>query len=169
MDEHVFAKIIGDTKEAVLCAVAKFLYPRFAHAVDDVAQETYLRAYKSMVKGKFQGLSSIKTWLYAIAKNESLRMNKKLTQEEKKREKLAARYIESAPPVSEPPFDNALADMLPLIPEKFAQVVNLHLNGLNEKEISEQLAIPVGTVKSRLNRGKKTLAKMITKEGENER
>ena len=49
MDEHVFAKIIGDTKEAVLCAVAKFLYPRFAHAVDDVAQETYLRAYKSMV------------------------------------------------------------------------------------------------------------------------
>ncbi len=82
---------------------------------------------------------------------------------------MAARYIESAPPVSEPPFDNALADMLPLIPEKFAQVVNLHLNGLNEKEISEQLAIPVGTVKSRLNRGKKTLAKMITKEGENER
>ena len=78
VSEEQFAAIVNETKGIVLAAVRSHLFEHYAHAIDDVVQETYLRAYKSLVKDKFQNKSKISTWLYAIARNESLRMNGKL-------------------------------------------------------------------------------------------
>ena len=54
MTETVFAEIIKETKGVVLSAIEKTLFNRFYHAIDDVAQETYLRAYKSLDRNQFR-------------------------------------------------------------------------------------------------------------------
>ena len=87
MTEEEFAAIVGRTKKIVLSAVRKHLAARFSYVIDDVAQETYLRGYRHLAGSWFRNESSIESWLYAIARNESLRMNKKLVREEEKAEK----------------------------------------------------------------------------------
>jgi RNA polymerase sigma-70 factor (ECF subfamily) len=53
MDEKDFTTIINRTKDTVLSAIERYLAARFYSAVDDVAQEVYLRAYKSLSKDQF--------------------------------------------------------------------------------------------------------------------
>ena len=84
MTEQEFIKIVDETQGLVLSAIEKNLPERFYHAIDDIAQETYFRAYKSLKKNKFKGKSTVQTWVYTIARNETLRMYKKLDREEKK-------------------------------------------------------------------------------------
>src|SRR3989339_485034 len=86
ISEESFAKIIRETKVVVLSAVKKHLFEHYAHALDDVVQETYFKAFDSLVKEKFREESKLSTWLYVIAKNEALRMNGKLKREEQKRD-----------------------------------------------------------------------------------
>ncbi len=93
MNDKIFTSIVEQTKGIVLSAIKKYLFERYYHAIDDVVQETYLRAYKSLMNNKFQGRSKTGTWLYIIAKNESLRMNHKLQREEKKKEKIKSDVI----------------------------------------------------------------------------
>ncbi len=61
MTETEFARIVHATKAVVLSAVEKHLAGRFYHAIDDVVQETYLRAYRSLTSDKFRGDSAIST------------------------------------------------------------------------------------------------------------
>lgn len=155
MNEREFADIVGRTKKVVLSAIEKNLASRFYHSIDDVVQETYIRAYGSLTKGKFRGESSLGTWLYSIARNESLRMNEKLMREERKKKKLieAGNY-------SEDKADENLAilqDNITRLPEKYGSVLSLVSLGYSLNQISEKLGINLGTVKSRISRGKKII------------
>ncbi|HEY1405165.1 MAG TPA: hypothetical protein VF857_01020, partial [Spirochaetota bacterium] len=67
MDDKEFAIIVRKTKKVVLSSIGRHLPARFSHAIDDIAQESYIRAYRSLVKGAFRNESSLETWLYAIA------------------------------------------------------------------------------------------------------
>lgn len=163
MNEKEFASIVSQTKNVVLSAIAKHLSERFYHAIDDVAQETYLRAYKSLIKGKFRGDSAIGTWLYRIAVNESLRMNKKLKREEDKQKKSKAAF-ESEINFSDEGMEEemtAVKNAIPVLPEKYREVLSLVFEGRSINEISLQLKIMPGTVKSRTSRGREMLQKII--------
>ena len=61
MNEADFAGIIKETKGVVLSAINKNLAGHYAHAVDDVAQETYVRAYNALASGKFRNDSALST------------------------------------------------------------------------------------------------------------
>ena len=164
MNEREFAEIVKSTKKIVLSAIEKNMYSRFYHAVDDVAQETYIRAYRGLEKNSFRGDSSLDTWLYKIAKNESLRMNRKLSREEEKAKKIRENRAieESAKP---DPEDRAyLLDHLMLLPEKYRSVLTLASNGFNINDISRKLGIRPGTVKSRASRGKKIIHENIRRD-----
>lgn len=155
MNEREFADIVGRTKKAVLSAVEKNLASRFYHSIDDVVQETYIRAYSSLTKGKFRGESSINTWLYSIARNESLRMNEKLLREERKEKKLI-----DADDLTENYEDDSIAllqENILKLPEKYGAVLSLVSLGYSLNQISEKLGLNTGTVKSRISRGKKIL------------
>lgn len=166
MTEREFADIVGRTKKVVLSAIEKNLASRFYHSIDDVVQETYLRAYSSLTKGKFRGESSIDTWLYSIARNESLRMNEKLLREERKEKKL----IEAEEPVADSADDNIalLQENILKLPEKYGSVLSLVSLGYSLNQISEKLGLNIGTVKSRISRGKKIIQESI-KGGKDER
>ena len=155
MNEREFAEIVGRTKKTVLSAIEKNLASRFYHSIDDVVQETYLRAYGSLIKGKFRGESSLETWLYSIARNESLRMNEKMMREERKEKRLMESEM-----AEEVPSDDGISllhENITNLPEKYGSVLNLVSQGFSINQISDRLGINTGTVKSRISRGKKII------------
>ena len=166
MNEKEFAEIVKNTKKAVLSAIGKNMTPRFYHAIDDVAQETYIRAYRALEKNSFRGDSSIETWIYVIARNESIRMNKKLLREEEKSKKILAVLdkMESDDDSSDSEDAEYMQEHISLLPEKYRDVLILSSKGFNISDISQKLGIPSGTVKSRTARGKEMLLKNIRRE-----
>lgn len=166
-EEH-FVKIVNETKGIVLSAVKAHLFEHYAHAVDDVVQETYLRAYKSLVKDKFQNKSKLSTWLYVIARNEALRMNSKLKNEEHKRDGFTL-FLKNIPePETEEnnKYDiNEIMKKIGLLPMKYRTIIMMYYDGVKEVEIAEKLLIPRGTVKSRLYRGRKMICTLMNKRG----
>lgn len=169
MNADDFTLIVRRTKKIVLSAIGKTLAERFHHAIDDVAQETYIRAYRGLVKNSFRADSSIETWLYAIARNESLRMNKRLMREEEKavRSALHAEH-ENSRAVPEVPDTARLHEGINALPEKYGNVLKMMAAGLRINEISAKLGIRPGTVKSRAFRGKKIIQDMKGAGHENE-
>ena len=165
MTEKEFADIVGSTKKIVLSAIEKHLSARFYHSIDDIAQETYLRAYRSMTKNKFRGDSSIGTWLYTIAKNESLRMNRKLAREEEKFKKSILHIENSGEDYRREADDfEDLYNTIDQLPEIYRDVMVLVAGGYSVKQIADRLDIETGTVKSRTSRGKALLQKFLSRE-----
>lgn len=158
MTDSDFADIVNNTKGIVLSAIGKHLAFQFHHAIDDVVQETYLRAYRSLIKNKYKDESKMHSWLYTIAKNESIRMNEKLDREQKKFKKL----LESIDDEPNEPVDlDFLYNSIEKLPPLYKDVMELLSIGFSEKEISKKLQIKKGTVKSRISRGRVLLYKLI--------
>ena len=173
MNEEAFASIVEETKGVVLKAVRNNLFYEYYYAVDDVVQETYLRAYRSLMRNKFRENSKLSSWLYTIARNESIRMNKKLRAGERRRAKYVERNIEYlehtgeeniAEKVEKDDLIEKLNDAVKKLPEKYGNVIDLYLKGFNEREIAQFLSISRGTVKSRVHRGKEKLKEVFGEE-----
>ncbi len=173
MNQEAFASIVEETKGVVLKAIRKSLFSEYYYAIDDVVQETYIRAYRSLVKNKFKEESKLSSWLYTIARNESIRMNKKLKSGEGRRKKYMERNIEYLnssernnieEKIEKDDLLNKLSEAVKNLPDKYENVIDLYLKGFNEKEIAKFLSISRGTVKSRIHRGKEKLRKILEKE-----
>lgn len=164
MTEAEFSIIVSETKSVVLSAVEKHLFARFYHAIDDVVQETYLRAYRGLQKNQFEGRSQLSTWLYAIARNEANRMNEKLGREEKKVARIQVNEGELSRE-SAPGITDEMLGWIKQLPQQYMNVMKLVLGGFSEKEIAASLAISPGTVKSRSHRAREMLRRIIQREG----
>ena len=160
MKKFSFTEIVDETKEIVLSAIEKNLADRFYLYIDDVVQETYLRAYKSLKKGGFEERSKLSTWLFTIARNESRRMNERLLREESKFKKSISKFeiIDNSEEKLESSMTiDSLYDSIEELPEKYSVVMTLVAQGNNQREIASKLDIKVGTVKSRISRGREQL------------
>ncbi|MCB1142398.1 MAG: RNA polymerase sigma factor [Leptospiraceae bacterium] len=163
MESNEFAKIVNSTKRVVLSAVQKNLAERFSYAIDDVVQETYIRAFRALEKGKFRGESEISTWLYTIARNEALRVNARQEKEEKKLEKLKKDSLENSGGFTSFFSIDSMMELMKRLPEHYSSVLQKQLSGKTEKEISGELGISPGTVKSRASRGRSLIKKLLSK------
>lgn len=168
-EEVKFAEIVERTKSVVLSAIGKTLDSEFSSHIDDVVQETYMRAYKSLQKEQFQNNSSLETWLYTIARNESLRMNEKLVRERQKSENLAESmgHEEAVEKSVEQKSEEGgiLYTLLEKLPEKYRSVIELDIQGYRDSQIAQMLKISIGTVKSRNSRGREKLRKIAMTKG----
>lgn len=173
MNEEAFASIVEETKGVVLKAIRSCLFSEYYYAVDDVVQETYIRAYRSLVKKKFKGQSKLSSWLFTIARNESIRMNKKLKSGERRRAKYVEKNIQYldnteegniAEKVEKDDLIGKLNIAVKKLPEKYENVIDLYLKGFNERQIAQFLSISRGTVKSRVHRGKEKLKEIFSEE-----
>jgi RNA polymerase sigma-70 factor, ECF subfamily len=170
MDNKEFADIVNSTKHVVLSAVKKHIDPRYDHSIDDIVQETYLRAYKALMKNSFRGDSSIDTWIYTIARNETMRMMKKLNREAVKLRKKADSLENS---VENTIFEDVadyninkldLEGSIGSLPGKYKEVMELIILGFSEKQIAVELSLKKGTVKSRIFRGRALLHRTLSGE-----
>jgi RNA polymerase sigma factor (sigma-70 family) len=167
MNEFEFAAIVKDTKPIVLSAIEKNLIAAYYHSIDDVAQETYLRAYRALSKNKFKGDSSLSTWIYTIARNEAKRMNAKFLKEEIKTKRKAEKEFQTANFKSDIDI-LALDDGINRLPDKYKEVFLLIKEGYSIEEVALKLKMNSGTVKSRISRGKEILRKILEDKNDKE-
>jgi RNA polymerase sigma-70 factor (ECF subfamily) len=139
----------------------------------DATQEVFLKAFKGI--RSFRGGSSLKTWLYRIAIREALNhrrwfkrhLQKNVSIDAEPEEGHAALEIEDG---GATPFDQlasleiqgAVQSALAQVPDVFRSAVILRdLEGLSYEEVAEVLECSVGTVNSRILRGRRALKDLL--------
>jgi len=148
-----FSSFVGRTKKAVLGAIRASLHPDLSHAIDDVAQDAYVRLYKSWKKGGIR-LETETSYAYTVTKNECIRWNLKNKKERLIADELSQRRETTQ---SEEFDDSIVKELLPGIPEPFRETLRLLLDGKSVREIARKLKVAEGTVKSRIHRAKEML------------
>lgn len=143
---------------------------------EDLVQETYLRAFRGF--GGFQAGTNLKAWLYRILTNTFIniyRAKKRRPQQETlddvedfylyRRigglEAVDANRGPEAEVLDSIP-DTTITQAIEELPEQFRMAVLLaDVEGFSYKEIAEIMDVPIGTVMSRLHRGRKQLQRRL--------
>ena len=142
---------------------------------EDLVQETYIRAFR--FRHQFTAGTNLKAWLFRILTNTFINQYRRkaarpeTTELDDVEESILYRHMRDVSPGSSSPdpeaelIDNTLSsevkDALEALPEKFRTTLLLDVEGFSYKEIAEMLEIPIGTVMSRLHRGRKILQKRL--------
>ena len=156
-DQHAFGELVRRHQSAVRGLLRQLTRTDVALA-DDLAQETFLRAYKHI--RSFRGEARFSTWLYRIAYNcfrEDARRRKELVGINE--EQWQAR---EDPQTVDPALRHDLMQALNLLPlpERTAVILCCQ-NGLSHDEAARVLEIPLGTVKTNVLRGREKLKRTL--------
>jgi len=139
----------------------------------DVTQEVFLKVFRSI--GSFRGKSSLKTWIYRIAVNEARNHRRSFLRHRKQEVRLEADAdtpgcSEWVPDPGPSPFEIALdheaeqlieSALAEVNPSFRAALVLRDVEGLAYDDIAEILEISLGTVKSRILRGRDALKERL--------
>jgi len=176
--EEAFGILIAQYHQPLFSLIARSLTDPADAA--DITQEVFIKVFRS-IRG-FHGESSLRTWLYRIAVHEA--SNQRRWWSRHKRQELT---IDSSLDAADSdddglslattladrggsPFDHAVQaelrhrveEALRQIPESFRTVVVLReIEGFAYEEIAEILNVNIGTVKSRLTRGRSALRALL--------
>lgn len=168
-DLYAFDQIVFRYKDPLINFVYHFLGDRID--AEDVVQETFLRVYRN--KHLYRSIAKFSTWIYTIASN--------LAKTELRRRKRRRLLSISQMGFDEKDYELVDDDMrtpegivdgkmhekiiqkeINALPVKFKEVVVLRdVQEFSYEEISQILGIPIGTVKSRVNRGRLRLQKKL--------
>ncbi|MEO0087884.1 MAG: sigma-70 family RNA polymerase sigma factor [candidate division WOR-3 bacterium] len=129
----------------------------------DATQEIFIKAYKNL--NKFQGRSTIFTWLYRIAVNHCLYLLRKEKSKEKE-EEIEWEKIPSPIDIEKEYENKRLKKLIEKYLDKLAPLEKTvfllyHSDGLKIKEICEVLKLKEGTIKSSLFNAHKKLARFL--------
>ena len=167
-DVYAFEQIVHRYKEPLVNFVYHFLGNRID--AEDVIQETFLRVFKN--KHLYQSIAKFSTWIYTIAGN----LAKTELRRRRRRRVLSLSRMGSddrdydIPDVFSSPDrvvdggmkEKMIRQAIAELPPKFREVVVLRdIQEFSYEEISQILKIPIGTVKSRVNRGRLRLQKRL--------
>lgn len=143
--------------------------------VEDIAQETFIRAYRAL--GQFRGEAQFYTWLYRIAVNTA----KKALMDLKRNPTVSENFFKSGDDDETSPLENELTSAetpdavlaskeiaqmvnaaMEALPEELRQAITLReIEGLSYDEISELMNCPIGTVRSRIFRAREAISERI--------
>ncbi len=171
-EEHAYEALIARFEQPIYNLVVRLL--RDSSDAADVVQEVFLKVFRSI--GHFRGQSSLKTWIYRIAVNETYnyrrwfgrRRGREVGIEDEQFEGMTLEQV--LPDRGLSPFEITLDhETKTRIEEALAQlkpafrsaVVLRDVEGLAYEEIAEILQISLGTVKSRILRGREALRKQL--------
>lgn len=163
-DQGVFRILVERYQERVRNLLFSIFHE--TGTIDDLAQEVFIKAYEGL--GRFRFESSFYTWLYRIAVNrarDELRKRKVRRffsfhglDDSTEKEVMERTTVE---PVSTDEQE-LVAKGLEALPEKYRMPVILKdLDGLSYEEIADVLECEIGTVKSRLSRGRTMLRNIL--------
>jgi len=167
-DKKAFADLVSEYEKPIY----RICYRFFGNEEDslDTVQEVFIKIYRYI--GKFEGKSSLKTWIYRIAANTCITAFEKKKKEKEGFFKVFSDWFNSFYQTS--PEDQVIeretsllnvktvTEKLSDLPEIYRMPVILKdIEGFSMDKISEILEIPLGTVKSRINRGRAILHDLL--------
>lgn len=143
--------------------------------VEDIAQETFIRAYRALAQ--FRGEAQFYTWLYRIAVNTA----KKALMDLKRNPTVSENSFKSDDDDETSPLENELTSSetpeavlaskeiaqmvnaaMDALPEELRQAITLReIEGLSYEEIAEAMNCPIGTVRSRIFRAREAISDKI--------
>ena len=143
--------------------------------VEDIAQETFIRAYRALAQ--FRGDAQFYTWLYRIAVNTAKKALMDLKRDPTISEN-SFKYGRSEDSDETSPLENELISsetpdavlaskeiaqvvnaVMEALPEELRQAITLReIEGLSYEEISEAMNCPIGTVRSRIFRAREAIS-----------
>ena len=143
--------------------------------VEDIAQETFIRAYRALAQ--FRGEAQFYTWLYRIAVNTA----KKALMDLKRNPTVSENAYKSDDDDETSPVENELTSSetpeavlaskeiaeiinsaMEALPEELRQAITLReIEGLSYEEISEAMNCPIGTVRSRIFRAREAISAKV--------
>ncbi|MBO8156982.1 MAG: RNA polymerase sigma factor SigW [Bacillaceae bacterium] len=169
-DQSAFEEIVSFYQNKVFQICYRMLGN--SHEAEDAAQETFVRAYMNI--HSFDEKRKFSTWLYRIATNLSIdRIRKKkpdyfLDAEIKGSDGLTM-YSQIATEQRLPEeevesleLQDYIQQQILSLPPKYRSVIVLrYIDELSLQEISDVLDMPIGTVKTRIHRGREALRKKL--------
>jgi RNA polymerase sigma-70 factor, ECF subfamily len=182
-DEHLIEALREGTNEAYETLIGIYEQPVYNLVyrlmndpadASDVVQEVFLKVFRNI--GNFRGTSSLKTWIYRISFNEAYNHRRWFSRHKKQEIGLECDDEGSLnlqgvlPDPGRSAFDIAAAhETHAMIEEALAQVnpafraavVLRDMEDLSYEEIAEILQVSLGTVKSRILRGREALRKAL--------
>jgi len=181
--EEAFAVLIAQYHQPLYSLIARSLNDPADAA--DITQEVFIKVFRS-IRG-FHGGSSLRTWLYRIALHEASNQRRWWSRHKKQEITIDSSFeadldaennhlslAATLADRSDSPFDHAaqaeirerVEAALRQIPEAFRTVVILReIEGFAYEEIAEILNVNLGTVKSRLTRGRSALRTILNADG----
>jgi len=134
---------------------------------EDLSQEIFLKVFKAL--DKFNRDADFGTWLSSVARNYCIdhyragRREKEVLVEDSLAYDLApASYGNPYRALEDQDRRSLMRRGLEQLPEKLREAVFLRdLQGLSYQEMAEKLSLPEGTVKSRINRGREELTRLL--------
>ena len=190
-DAALVADLKAGSEDAFAILIAQYhqpLYSLIARSINDpadaadITQEVFIKVFRSI--RSFHGDASLRTWLYRIALHEASNQRRWWSRHKRQEVTIDSPYDQEEDGNSvclgatladegNSPFDNVVqAEVrerveaaLRQIPEAFRTVVVLReIEGFAYEEIAEILNVNLGTVKSRLTRGRSALRALIIAE-----
>ena len=176
--EEAFASLIAQYHQPIYSLVARTI--RNPSDAPDLTQEIFLKVFRG-IRG-FKGDSSLRTWIYRIAVHESSNQRRWWRRHREREVALEAETISASGGCeglslldtlasdSESPFDAAaqaemrcaIEAILREVPEPYRTTVVLRdIEGFSYEEVAEILNTQLGTVKSRLMRGRAHLKRKL--------
>ena len=140
-----------------------FLLVRDASAAEDLVQEVYLEAWKSF--HRFEAGTNGRAWLFRILFHRLHHLRRRLIRISSVEARTIPAEEDNAmaePPVPQEVRDEDILRALEKIPVEFREVVLMaDVEEFSYREIADTLKIPLGTVMSRLSRGRRLLRKEL--------
>ncbi len=167
-DIKAFDEIVRRYKDPLLNFIYRFLGNRTES--EDIVQETFLRVFRN--KHAYRKVAKFSTWIYTIAGNlakTELRKRKKrnlfsisdIGYEDKDYE-ISDESLSPEKAVNTNMYDEIIQKEIQNLSPKFREVIILRdIQELSYEEISKIIKIPIGTVKSRVNRARLRLQERL--------
>jgi RNA polymerase sigma-70 factor (ECF subfamily) len=156
-DAAAFQRIVDATSARLVRLAARML----GNVIDaeDVVQEAYVKAYRGLMAGEFDGRANVSTWLYRIVTNQSI----DAMRSRRRRPQPTDLADESTSDLASAETKLALAELSDwlgdLPPDQKAALVLKAVEGLTSPEIAEVLQCSEGAVEQRLVRARSALRK----------
>lgn len=168
-DIEAFEKLIFDYQKKVFNICYRFMQNH--EDASEIAQEVFIKVYKSIIN--FMEESKLSTWIYKIAATtciDELRKRKNINTVSIDNDELAV----SLPDNSNNPHDvlsknelkRELHNAINSLNDDHRDVIILRdMQGFSYEEIAKMLKLPLGTVKSRIKRGREGIKQYLIKNG----
>ncbi len=168
-DKKAYEVLVLQYQDRLVFSVYKFL--KDYELAQDISQEAFVKAFKNIEK--FRGDSSFYTWIYRIAINtaKNLLSSKARSSEVYDDEIMELKLSESAVTTENPEnileaeeLRSKMMDAIQSLPDDIRTTLSLReFDGLSYEEIAKVQNCPIGTVRSRIHKGREILDKTFSK------